>query len=66
MGIITMLLLYYGFIGEFVVPFWVIIASYIVLTTGVIFGGWRIVKTMATKIIRCNPIRAFRVTYQVQ
>ena len=59
MGIITMLLLYYGFIGEFVVPFWVIIASYIVLTTGVIFGGWRIVKTMATKITQMQPYQGF-------
>jgi PiT family inorganic phosphate transporter len=59
MGIITMLLLYYGFISEFVVPFWVIIASYVVLTSGVIFGGWRIVKTMATKITRMQPYQGF-------
>jgi PiT family inorganic phosphate transporter len=59
MGIITMLLLYYGFISEFVVPFWVIIASYVVLTTGVIFGGWRIVKTMATKITQMQPYQGF-------
>lgn len=59
MGIITMLLLYYGFISEFVVPFWVIIASYIVLTMGVVFGGWRIVKTMATKITRMQPYQGF-------
>jgi PiT family inorganic phosphate transporter len=59
MGIITMLLLYYGFISEFTIPFWVIIASYIVLTMGVIFGGWRIVKTMATKVTRMQPYQGF-------
>ena len=59
MGIMTMLLLYYGFISEFTVPFWVIIASYIVLTSGVVFGGWRIVKTMATKITRMQPYQGF-------
>jgi PiT family inorganic phosphate transporter len=59
MGIMTMLLLYYGFISEFAVPFWVIIASYIVLTSGVVFGGWRIVKTMATKITRMQPYQGF-------
>lgn len=59
MGIITMILLYYGFISEFVVPFWVIIASYIALTAGVIFGGWRIVKTMATKITKMQPYQGF-------
>ncbi len=55
MGIITMLLLYYGFISEFTVPFWVIIVSYATLTLGVVFGGWRIVKTMAKKITRLRP-----------
>ncbi len=59
MGIITMLLLYYGFISEFVVPFWVIIISYITLTSGVAFGGWRIVKTMAKKITRIRPYQGF-------
>jgi len=55
MGIITMILFYYGHISEFVVPFWVIILSYITISSGVVFGGWRIVKTMATKITRIRP-----------
>jgi PiT family inorganic phosphate transporter len=55
MGVITMILLYYGHISEFVVPFWVIILSYITIASGVVFGGWRIVKTMATKITRIRP-----------
>ena len=59
MGVITMILFYYGYISEFVVPFWVIIASYIILTSGVVFGGWRIVKTMATKITRVRPYQGF-------
>ena len=59
MGIITMLLLYYGFISEFTVPFWVIIVSYIVLTMGVALGGWRIVKTMAKKITQLQPYQGF-------
>lgn len=59
MGIITMILFYYGYISEFVVPFWVIIVSYVVLSSGVVFGGWRIVKTMATKIMRVRPYQGF-------
>ena len=59
MGIITMILFYYGYISEFVVPFWVIIVSYVVLSSGVVFGGWRIVKTMATKITRVRPYQGF-------
>lgn len=55
MGIITMLLLYYGMISEFIVPFWVIMVSYVALTLGVAFGGWRVVKTMAKKITRLRP-----------
>lgn len=59
MGIMTMLLFYYGHISEFVVPFWVIIVSYIAIASGVVFGGWRIVKTMATKITRIRPYQGF-------
>ena len=59
MGIMTILLLYYGFISEFVVPLWVILAAYIVLTAGVVFGGWRIVKTMAKNITRMQPYQGF-------
>jgi PiT family inorganic phosphate transporter len=59
MGILTMILFYYGYISEFVVPFWVIIASYIAIASGVVFGGWRIVKTMATKITRVRPYQGF-------
>ena len=50
-----MILLYYGHISEFVVPFWVIILSYITISLGVVLGGWRIVKTMATRITRIRP-----------
>lgn len=59
MGVMTMILFYYGYISEFVVPFWVIIVSYIILSSGVVFGGWRIVKTMATKITRIRPYQGF-------
>jgi PiT family inorganic phosphate transporter len=59
MGIMTMILFYYGYISEFVVPFWVIILSYILISSGVLLGGWRIVKTMATKITRVRPYQGF-------
>jgi PiT family inorganic phosphate transporter len=59
MGIMTMLLFYYGYISEFVVPLWVVIVSYIAIASGVVFGGWKIVKTMATKITRIRPYQGF-------
>jgi len=59
MGIMTILLIYYGHLSEFVVPFWVMLASYITLALGTFFGGWKIVKTMATKITRLKPYQGF-------
>jgi inorganic phosphate transporter, PiT family len=59
MGIMTMILFYYGYISEFMVPFWVIILAYIIISSGVVFGGWRIVKTMATKITRVRAYQGF-------
>jgi len=59
MGILTVLLIYYGYLSEFTVPFWVMLASYITMSLGTVFGGWRIVKTMATKIIRMKPYQGF-------
>lgn len=59
MGIATMLLIYYGFLSEFYVPLWVILASYSTLSLGTFLGGWRVVKTMATKITKLRPYQGF-------
>ena len=59
MGILTVLLIYYGYLTEFAVPFWVMLASYITMSLGTFLGGWRIVKTMATKITRMKPYQGF-------
>jgi len=59
MGIATALLLYYGHLSEFVVPLWVILASYAVLSLGTFLGGWRVVKTMATRITKLRPYQGF-------
>jgi PiT family inorganic phosphate transporter len=59
MGIITSLLLTAGLISEFHVPFWVIVASYTAIAFGTLFGGWRIVKTMGSKITKLKPSDGF-------
>jgi PiT family inorganic phosphate transporter len=60
MGIIAMALFSKGFLGDtFHIPVWVIIASYSVISLGTMFGGWRIVKTMGTKITKLQPIGGF-------
>lgn len=59
MGIATVLLVYYGFISEFTVPLWVIVASYVTLSAGTFLGGWRVVRTMATRITKMRPYQGF-------
>jgi inorganic phosphate transporter, PiT family len=49
-----------GMLGEeFYVPFWVVIACQAALALGTLFGGWRIVHTMGSKITRLNPMQGF-------
>ena len=57
-GIITMILLF-GTVGEFIVPLWVMIACGLSLALGTFFGGWRIVKTMATRLTKLDPHQGF-------
>jgi PiT family inorganic phosphate transporter len=57
MGIIAMSLFSKGLLGNtFHIPFWVIIACYTMISLGTMFGGWRIVKTMGTKITKLQPM----------
>jgi PiT family inorganic phosphate transporter len=60
MGIIAMALYSKGLMdGSFHIPLWVIIACYSMISLGTMFGGWRIVKTMGTKITKLQPIGGF-------
>ena len=60
MGIIALVLFSGGYLGPtFHIPFWVIIACYSVIALGTMSGGWRIVKTMGTKITKLQPIGGF-------
>ena len=40
-------------------PTWVVIACYITIGCGTMFGGWRIVKTMGQKITKLKPVGGF-------
>ena len=59
MGIITGLLVAAGYLKTFDVPLWVILISHAAIAFGTLFGGWRIVKTMGTKITKLQPIGGF-------
>ena len=60
MGIIAIVLFSQGLLGPtFYVPIWVVISCYAVISLGVMSGGWRIVKTMGTKITKLQPSGGF-------
>ncbi|MER9421937.1 inorganic phosphate transporter [Mesorhizobium sp. M0317] len=60
MGIIAVLLYSQGMLGgTFYVPLWVVLTCQTALALGTLFGGWRIVHTMGSKITRLNPMQGF-------
>jgi PiT family inorganic phosphate transporter len=59
-GIIAIVLYSKGLINSsFNIPYWIIIMCYTTIALGTMFGGWRIVKTMGTKITKLRPIGGF-------
>ncbi len=60
MGIITVLLYSTGQLkGEFHVPEWVVISCYAAIAAGTLSGGWKIIKTMGTKLTKLNHHTGF-------
>jgi PiT family inorganic phosphate transporter len=41
------------------VPYWVEIGAYSAISFGTLFGGWRIVRTMGTRITKLRPVGGF-------
>ena len=59
-GIIWMLLIAAGYTKpDESVPVWVVIACYVTIGLGTLFGGWRIVKTMGQRITKIRPVGGF-------
>src|SRR3989441_10085867 len=57
MGIILVLLIASGQVGPNAgVPLWVVLAAHTAIGLGTLSGGWRIVKTMGSKITRLQPV----------
>jgi|SRR5579862_3091397 len=61
MGIITAALIAGGYLDrtKFEVPLWVELLSYSAIGLGTLSGGWRIIKTMGTKITKLQPEGGF-------
>jgi PiT family inorganic phosphate transporter len=58
MGIIAALLTAHAQVpGAFHVPFWVVISCNGAMALGTLLGGWRIVRTMGSRITRLTPVQ---------
>src|SRR6201984_839129 len=58
MGIIAVLLFSQGHLGsDFYVPFWVVLICQAMMGLGTLVGGWRIVRTVGSKITRMTPVQ---------
>jgi len=60
MGVIAVLLYSTGNLqGEFHVPEWVVLSCYTAMALGTLSGGWRIIRTMGTRLTRLNHHSGF-------
>jgi PiT family inorganic phosphate transporter len=59
MAIITLALFSSGYLSEFTVPTWVALAAALAIGLGTWAGGWRIIRTMGTRIVRMQPVDGF-------
>ncbi len=59
MGVITMSLVILGIMPSFTIPFWVVSGCAGAIAIGCATGGWRIIKTMGSKICRLRSVHAF-------
>lgn len=59
MGIITFALVTAGYQDNMDVPLWVKFSAATAMALGTSIGGWKIIKTMGTKIFKIEPINGF-------
>ena len=59
MGVMTLALVSAGVLTEFKVPLWVIILAAGAISLGTAAGGWRIIRTMGSKVVKLDPVHGF-------
>lgn len=59
MGVFALALFLGGVTDSFTVPLWVVFLCGAVMALGTALGGWRIIKTMGSKITRLEPVHGF-------
>jgi inorganic phosphate transporter, PiT family len=62
MGVFAMTLLAGGAIPQFEISWWVIVVCALTMGIGTSFGGWRIIKTMGSKVTRLTTWQGFAAT----
>jgi PiT family inorganic phosphate transporter len=59
MGVITLALVATGHLRSFHVPLWVILAAASAMGLGTLAGGWRVIRTLGSRITTLDPPRGF-------
>jgi len=59
MGVMTIALFSFGAISSFEVPVWVILIAATAMAFGTAAGGWRIIRTMGTRLTHLQPVHGF-------
>ncbi|UCE27903.1 MAG: inorganic phosphate transporter [Candidatus Coatesbacteria bacterium] len=59
MGVITAALFIGGFIATFEVPKLVILACGLAMGLGTAIGGWRVIRTMGSRVVKLEPVHGF-------
>jgi PiT family inorganic phosphate transporter len=59
MGIMTLALVTAGVHTSAEPPLWVILVAATAISLGTAAGGWRIIKTMGTKVVKLDPVHGF-------
>ena len=59
MGVFALALLLGGATSTFQIPLWVMLVCGSVMALGTALGGWRIIRTMGSKITRLEPVNGF-------
>jgi len=64
-GVITMaLVIYTGQAGLWEhIPWWVIVISALSISSGMAVGGWRVIKTLGTKVTTLQPVHGFAADF---
>lgn len=58
-GVFTLALVLGGILPAFAVPWWVILLCSVVMGLGTSVGGWRIIHTMGTRMVKLKPYQGF-------